>query len=59
MNNTSCDTCLYNEYDEEWQCDVCTMHLDEDEVAHLMQDNHYQCPYYKFGDEYLIVRKQM
>jgi len=35
------------------------MSLDEDEMAHLMTDGHYTCPYYKYGDEYTIVRKQM
>lgn len=59
MGNSSCDTCVYYEYDEEYEGYVCTMDLDEDEMAHFMMDSHYSCPYYKFGDEYVIVRKQM
>ena len=30
---TECDTCAYNEYDEDWDCYICTMNLDEDEPA--------------------------
>lgn len=56
---TSCDTCLYFEYDEEYECYMCDMDMDEDEYAHLMSDEHYSCPYYRNGDEYLVVRKQM
>ena len=33
--------------------------LDEDEMAHFMQDTYYNCPYFQMGDEYKIVRKQM
>ncbi len=28
-----CDTCAYFAYDEEWDCYVCDMNLDEDERA--------------------------
>lgn len=59
MGKTSCDTCIYYEYDEEYECYACSIDLDEDEMAHFMLDTHYHCPYYKFGDEYAIVRKQM
>lgn len=59
MSNSNCDTCVYYEYDEEYECYICCMDLDEDEIAHFMMDKHYVCPYYRFGDEYVIVRKQM
>lgn len=59
MSTSNCDTCVYFEYDDEYECYTCTMSLDEDEMAHLMTDSHYNCPYYKYGDEYTIVRKQM
>lgn len=59
MGKSNCDTCVYNEYDEDYECYICTMDLDEDETAHVMMDAHYDCPYYRFGDEYMIVRKQM
>jgi hypothetical protein len=50
---------MYYEYDEEYECYVCDMDLDEDEMARFLQDRHYECPYYRFGDEYTIVRKQI
>ncbi len=54
-----CDSCLYYEYDEEYETYVCQMDLDEDEMAHFLLEEHFACPYYRFGDEYTIVRKQM
>jgi len=33
--------------------------MDEDEYARLVQGERRGCPYYKRGDEYFIVRKQM
>ena len=59
MGKTNCDSCVYFEYDEEYECYICSMDLDEDEMARFMQDIYYDCPYYQFGDEYRIVRKQM
>ena len=56
---TSCDTCLYFEYDEDYEAYMCDMDMDEDEYAHLMSDECYSCPYYRNGDEYAVVRKQM
>lgn len=56
---TSCDTCLYFTYDEDYEAYMCDMDMDEDEYAHLMSDAHYNCPYYRNGDEYAVVRKQM
>ncbi len=58
MENKNCDTCAYNTYDEEWDCYVCEMNLDEDEYARMMQNSYYRCPYYRDGDEYKIARKQ-
>ena len=53
-----CDTCAYNAYDEDWECYVCEMNLDEDEYARFMQDSRAHCPYYRDGDEYKIAGKQ-
>ena len=35
------------------------MNMDEDEYMRLISDQHYQCPYYRDGDDYRIVRHQM
>lgn len=59
MKKTTCETCMYFEYDEEFECYVCQMNLDEDEMFRFMQNTFDNCPYYKFGDEYTIVRKQI
>ena len=56
---TSCENCMYFEYDEELECYVCMMNLDEDEMYRFMQNTFDNCPYYKCGDEYTIVRKQI
>ncbi|MGI6095499.1 MAG: DUF6472 family protein [Lachnospiraceae bacterium] len=59
MEKSNCDSCVYFEYDEEYECYVCQMNLDEDELGKFLSDRFYDCPYYRFGDEYRIVRKQM
>ena len=55
---SQCDTCAYNEYDEEYEYYVCTKNLDEDEMYRFIKGEFRDCPYYQFGDEYSIVRKQ-
>ena len=56
---SKCEDCFHYDYDEELDSYVCEMDLDEDEMAHFMQDTYYHCPYFQMGDEYKIVRKQM
>ena len=48
----SCGTCAYYVYDDD-------ISMDEDEYIRLISDQHYECPYYRNGDDYRIVRKQM
>ena len=56
---SSCDTCAYCSYDEDYECYMCDINMDEDELARFLSDSHYSCPYYRNGDEYAVVRKQM
>ncbi|MBO5387153.1 MAG: hypothetical protein J6A59_03320 [Lachnospiraceae bacterium] len=56
---SNCESCAYYMYDDEYECYVCDVNLDEDEMARFMSDKYYNCPYYKYGDEYSVVRKQM
>ena len=56
---TNCEDCVYYEYDPEADTNYCEADLDEDEMARFMEDRFYDCPYYRLGDEYMIVRKQM
>jgi hypothetical protein len=52
-----CESCAYFDYDEEYECYVCGVNLDEDELYRFMQGN-FECPYYNAYDEYKVVRKQ-
>lgn len=54
-----CDSCANYVYDEDYECYTCDVNLDEDEMAHFLADTFYHCPYYRLGDEYAVVRKQM
>ena len=54
----SCESCLYYEYDEDYEQYLCTVSLDEDEMMRFLSRNNADCPYYHDGDEYKTVRKQ-
>ena len=56
---TSCDLCCYYVYDEDDECYVCDMNLDEDDMVKFLTGNFKDCPFFKSGDEYAVVRKQM
>ncbi|MDD6735190.1 MAG: DUF6472 family protein [Clostridiales bacterium] len=56
--NTACESCAYFAYDDECECYICEINLDEDEMLRFMQGSFNNCPYYRFGDEYSVVRKQ-
>ena len=57
-DQSSCELCVNNVYDEDYDCYVCRMDLDEDDMLHFF-DSQRKCPYFQFGDDYKIVRKQM
>lgn len=50
---------MYYEYDEDYECWCCGKDLDEDEMAHFLREDRWECPYFRYGDEYTIVKKQM
>ena len=52
-----CETCLYYEYDEEYEEYCCTADIDQDDYGRILQ--HQECPFWRDGDEYRVVRKQM
>lgn len=54
-----CETCLYYDYDEEYEENICIVNFDEDEMSKFRDGQYKGCPYYKLGDEYSVVRKQM
>ena len=49
----------YGIYDEEEECYVCDMNLDEDDMVRFLTGTFDNCPYYQLDNEYLIVRHQM
>jgi hypothetical protein len=61
----SCETCVYNVYDEEDETWYCEVDMDEDDAARMMQSGYknrgtdYGCPYYQLNDEYAVVKHQM
>ena len=54
----NCESCLYFDYDEELDQEICTLDVDEDELARLHSGQYKGCPYYRFYDEYKFVQKQ-
>ncbi|MCR4955775.1 MAG: DUF6472 family protein [Lachnospiraceae bacterium] len=54
-----CEQCMNFAYDEELDEYDCQVYLDEDELARYMSREYRACPYFRGGDEYTIVRKQM
>lgn len=54
---TQCEMCAYYDYDEEWEEYVCSMSMDEDEMVRFYESR-TSCPYFRFYDEYKMVRKQ-
>ncbi|MBP5222922.1 MAG: hypothetical protein J6Z35_07155 [Lachnospiraceae bacterium] len=58
-SGASCEYCCYLVYDEEMEEYVCDVNMDEDDYSKLMQTGFRECPYFKDGDEYKVVRHQM
>ena len=54
----SCEFCAHYEYDDEMDCSVCEMNLDEDEMARFLASDTGSCPFWRPGDDYLTARKQ-
>ena len=56
---TNCEACAYYSYDEDYECYICEMDLDEDEMSAVLRGSDFSCGFYQLDDEYAIVRKQM
>lgn len=54
-----CDYCANYVYDDETGTYYCDVNLDEDEYYRFLIGNMKECPYYRNGDEYRVVRHQM
>ncbi len=55
---SSCEDCVFYDYDEDWETYSCQMNLDEDEMVRFLTQKHQSCPYYRYYDEYKSVQKQ-
>ena len=53
-----CESCAFYAYDEEYECYMCMIDMDEDEVNNIYSNKRRSCPYFRMGDDYTIVRKQ-
>lgn len=56
---SSYDICVNYEYDAELEEYVCVIDMDEDESVRIFSDRDYDCPYFRPGNEYTIVHKQI
>ena len=55
----NCESCVFFDYDEDLEADVCTVDLDQDEMQNFLSGRTRACPYYRFYDEYKSVHKQI
>ena len=55
----NCEYCVNYSYDDDYECYTCEMNLDEDEMYRFVTGTNHDCPYFRMGDEYRVVRKQM
>ena len=53
-----CENCEFYDYDSELDAYVCSVSLDEDELAEFVSGRTGRCPYFRFYDEYKSVSKQ-
>lgn len=59
FESIDCENCMHYEYDEDYESYVCSVYMDEDDVARYAQQKNKRCPFFRAGDEYQIVKKQM
>ena len=59
MTASNCEMCVNYVYDEDCECYVCLVNLDEDEMYRFLTGNNSSCPYFQADDEYKVVRRQM
>lgn len=56
---SNCETCVYFDYDEDEEADVCRADLDMDDMARFLSRNTQSCPFYRFYHEYKSVNRQI
>lgn len=58
MASGPCESCVNYVYDEDCECYVCQVNLDEDELYRFLSGNNRECPYFRLDDEYTLARRQ-
>lgn len=58
MKQVDCENCVYYVYDEYYDCYCCEVGLDEDEMSRFLSGSLDSCAYFRYDDEYGVVRKQ-
>lgn len=59
MGKDNCEMCVNYVYDEDDECNICLVNLDEDEMYRFLSGGWKECPYFKPDDEYGVVRHQI
>ncbi len=55
----NCENCRFYIYDEDNEEYICDADMDEDDYARMLQKGSGECPLWRNGDEYAVVRHQM
>ena len=50
-----CEACMFSDYYEEYTCAAL---WEEDVAARYLEGQYRQCPYFRPGDDYTVVRHQ-
>lgn len=53
-----CEDCMNYIYDEETDCYICLVDLDQDDMENFLTYATNSCPYYRFLDDYALAKKQ-
>lgn len=53
-----CESCMYYDYDEDYDVYTCELDLDQDDMENFLTAHTAECPYYRFYNEYISVRRQ-
>ena len=58
-NAGTCESCVFYDYDEEYEVYECRVNLDQDELSRFLEGRTAACPFYRYYDEYKSVHKQI
>ena len=56
---SNCESCVFYDYDEDYDAYVCNQNLDQDEMGRFLSGAQHACPFYRYYDEYKSVQKQI